>query len=858
MTNSHTRFGLRPTARYAMYGALFGAGFPVVATLLDVIVRGLPLTLSGIIEAQATQPLHWIIDSAPVVLALFTALIGRRQEVVERLQRAATERAVSTEIDRFFSLSVDMLALAGFDGHFKRLNPAWEEVLGHPPETLLSQPFIDLVHPDDRDETMEALERLVTGGQAVSFQNRYRCENGSWRWLSWTAIPVPDADLVYCVARDVTAQKQAEEVLREAKEAAEAANRSKSEFVANMSHEIRTPMNGILGMTRLALDTDLTDEQREYLELVDGSARSLLDVINDVLDFSKIEAGKLELEPISFGLRENLADMFKSLALRAGEKGLELLYEEDPEVPEHLVGDPGRLRQVLVNLVGNAIKFTNQGEIHVRITAEERWDDRAALRFAVEDTGIGIPPAVQEHIFAAFAQADGSTTRRFGGTGLGLAISSQVVELMGGTLGVESEPGKGSTFAFTVPFELADGPGSSPDFAPAEDLEGLKVLIVDDNATNRRILMECVRRWGMESVVEDGGLPALAASASAQAAGEPFDLVLSDVHMPDIDGFEVAERLVGDRERYGAGRVLLLTSAGRVGDADRVRQLGLAGYLLKPILPSELFSALRRVMGEDTPRERAPVQPAVGRDPGEGARILLAEDNKVNRTLAVALLEKQGHEVTVAADGAEAIHLMERSDFDLALMDVQMPTVDGIEATRRIRELEKGTARRVPIVAMTAHAMKGDRERCLEAGMDDYVSKPIDPKQLEETVSRMLGDLPAFDLAHALEMVGEDAKILRDVIAIFIEQAPERFESIARALENHDEYALERAAHSLKGSAASLALPKVRNLAAHLEEAARTGLEGAERDLVVRLEEELGHAIEALRAAVESEKLSPR
>ncbi len=856
---------LSPPLRFALYGAAFGALFPLVATLLEIRLLGLPFGLRGAWEAQRTEPLLWIIDSAPLVLGLVAAAIGRRQAEVEALQRAMREQAVSAEVDRFFDLALDLLGILGFDGRLKRVNPSWEELLGHPPRVLLTTPFIEFVHPEDRHHTMEELDRLAAGDRAARFTNRFRCRDGSHRWLEWSMIAVPEGDRVYCTARDITRQREAEAALLRAKEAAEAANRAKSEFVANMSHEIRTPMNGILGMTRLALETDLTDEQREYLELVDASARSLLDIINDVLDFSKIEAGHLELEETTFDLREALADTFKSLAVRAAEKGVELVYEEDEAVPPFLVGDPGRIRQVVVNLVGNAIKFTEEGEVAVSVGVEEREGDRVRLRFEVRDTGIGIPEEAQARIFEAFQQADGSTTRRFGGTGLGLTIARRLVELMGGRLEVESEPGRGSTFRFTIEARAADGPEEQPTLAPPEELAGLRVLIVDDNATNRRVLEGYVRRWGMEPTAVPSADAALEEARRAAEADTPYHVVLSDVLMPETDGFELAARIAARAEDFGAPRVILLTSAGGHGQPAKHSAARIDGYLLKPILPAELQEAIRRAVGaaaaqdagadgEDKAQvvpQEAPVSDAAGPPEGRGhARILLAEDNQVNRMVAVALLEKMGHHVTVAENGAEALHLFERQDFDLVLMDVQMPEMDGLEATRAIRALEAGSSRHTPIVAMTAHAMQGDRERCLAAGMDDYVSKPIDPKELELKVQKALGRLDDFDEARALEMVGGDEAVLRDLGRIFMDDAPRRLEALRTALADGDAERARRAAHSLKGAAASVALDRARNLAARIEEAADGGQAAEAGALLPELEAALERGMERLRARI--------
>ena len=468
------------------------------------------------------------------------------------------------------------------------------------------------------------------------------------------------------------------------------------------------------------------------MELVDRSARSLLGVINNVLEFSELEAGKLELDPTAFGLRESLRDTLKALAQRAAEKGLELLYEEDEGVPEHIVGDPGRLRQILLHLVGTAIRFTEAGEVHVRIEAEEVSEERVVLRVSVRDTGTGIPDEVQANVFGAGAPRDGSPTRRFGGVGFGLAISSQLVELMGGTLTVEDAVDDRIRFRFSVDLELAEVVGGEEQAVSAESLAGLRVLIVANNATNGTILAEYVRRWQMVPVVVDGGQAALDTSEAAHTEGRSFDLVLSDVHLRDIDGFELCERL-GAGPRYGVTKIILVASFVRPDDAGRVRSLPLAGLLAKPIMPLQLLDALRAAFAEPLQSAARSASSAPGA-PRLSGRILLAEDDIIDQTLAVALIERQGHRITVAKDGRAAIHQLERRDFDLVLMDVQMPELDGLETTRLIREGEAGTLRHIPIIAMTAHALKGDRERCLEAGMDDYLSKPIDPAELEHKV----------------------------------------------------------------------------------------------------------------------------
>jgi PAS domain S-box-containing protein len=938
-------------------------------------------------------------------------------------------------LGEFIDLSLNLLCVAGTDGYFKHVNPAWETTFGFTREELLSRPYLEFVHPDDREATTAEARKIASGSNTLSFENRYRCKDGSYKWLLWSAVVRAERGLIYAIAADITERKreearmaaqyavtrvlaeapslargtprilqaiceslnwsvgaiwrvddrekllrcvatwhmsaaqvaefdrnthsrtfspgvglpgrvwaqaqpawiedvtrdanfpratiaaleglhaafgfpillgaevlgvleffshqiqqpdhrllemmnaigsqigqfierkEAEEALRvyahdleAARKRAEEATRAKSEFLANISHEIRTPMNAMIGMTELALATRVTREQREYLNAIQSSADGLLTLVNDLLDFSKIEARKLQLDRVGFNLRDALEDTVRVLAPRADQKGLELACHIHRDVPDALVGDPLRLRQVVINLVGNAIKFTEHGEVVLQVETESRDDGNIHLRFSVTDTGIGVPPAKQAMIFEAFSQADSTTTRRYGGTGLGLAISAQLVELMGGRISVESQLGRGSTFLFSVLFEVQQ-PGRETPPARWRTLTDLPVLIVDDNATNRRILEEVFTSWRMRPLAVESGVTALATLEKSLRASQPFAVALVDGYMPDMDGFAVAERISLDH-RYADMKLVMLTSASQPEDVARCRKLGISAYLTKPIKQSELFDVIITAIGQtEGEGPRAPKRSKRPRRTQRSLHVLIAEDNQVNQLVAKRIFEKLGHQVTVVGNGREALSAVQAGNFDLVAMDVQMPEMDGLDATAAIRAWEKATGTHTPILAMTAHAMKGDRERCLAAGMDGYTSKPIRIGDLEPAIAQLVnpskpaeGPLPeatredgVIDRVALLAGVDGNRRLLRELVRLFLADCPQRLAEIKEAVRRGDSEALRIEAHTLKGSVGNFAAKHAFAAAQRLEIMGRDGDLAEAGDARMALELELARLTGGLR-----------
>ena len=772
-------------------------------------------------------------------------------------------RRAEITLQRFFDLSIELLCIAGYDGYFKVLNPAWERTLGWTTAELMAKPFVEFVHPDDLEATVAASRGLAYEGQPViSFRNRYRCRDGSYRWLHWNAVPYPSEQIIYGAAHDITDLVEAHEELSRAKESAEAATRLKSEFLANMSHEIRTPMNGILGMVELALATRLDSTQKEYLNLVRTSASALRQVLDDILDFSKIEAGRLELHFNTFHLRDCLGETLRSVAVRAGEKGLELDYWVDRQVPEEVNGDEGRIRQVVLNLVGNAIKFTDHGRVLVRVKLSESEESRLAddeieLEVTVEDTGIGIPPEKHALVLQPFSQADGTIARRFGGTGLGLAISTSLVAMMGGRFWLRSVPGQGSAFGFTL--RLTRGaPGAG---LPIDALLGLPVELWPTTEGSRELLGELLEGWRMAPAeASRGGV------SSMDTLGRPVPLII-DVPVSPISAAALVSELHDSRVDFS--RVILLLPPSELGRwIPWGRDRGVRHHITKPPKPSELLEAIQRVVRVSAP-DVDPVGPQRSSAPIRPLRILAAEDNLINQTLVMRLLQRVGHHVDCAETGLEALRALDLEPYDLVLMDLQMPELDGIEATRRIREREATAGRsgpqqasHIPIIALTAHAMKGDREACLAAGMDDYLTKPINLSDILAAIERLFpghGTVlqtegtavstldqedetavtePAVDRGELIARTQGDWELLQEILSLCETGVRPRINQLESEISRGDLATARATAHTLKGLLSNLAAVRGAELARDVQRTLEHGQSSERSVIMLKLEVE--------------------
>ena len=865
--------------------------------------------------------------------ASLSASSAGMQSLLETLTESS-ENILGEEHDKLkaiISSLGDGLCVFGPDGALEIINPAAEELLGWTMENLAQQnllELIDITRTEDDPTDLVPLDGAATLAQAFTLRISQRNEDARFRRKDGTDLPVsygvaPIADGEHgCVLvfRDITERKEAEatlarthaEIEEKNKELAsalvdaEAAARAKSDFLANMSHEIRTPMNGVIGMAELLLDTELGAEQREYAETVKNSGEALLKIINDILDFSKIEAGKLELEQIDFDLRRAAEEVLELLAKQAHAKGLELALLISADVPTRLTGDPGRLRQILTNLIGNAIKFTAEGDVVVRVKMAHAGDNSSCLRFEIADTGIGLTKDQKDRLFQSFSQADTSTTRKFGGTGLGLSISKRLVELMQGKIDVDSIPGEGSTFWFTCMMEHQEGAGDESD--ELEDLTGIKALIVDASKTNRLILIQQLHTWGVEASAAKSAEQALQMVSDAADGGRLYDIAIIDLALPDKDGLTLARELADD-ERFDDMRRVLVTAIGQRGHAKMAREAGASAYLTKPIRQSHLFGCIATVMeppkplaellrAEPGPREEAPlVTRHYLEEKKSRARplVLLVEDNPVNQKLAVKLLENLNYRVDVAENGREAVEAVKRNKYPVILMDCQMPIMDGYTATKEIRKFE-GDGRHTPIVAMTANAMKGDREKCLNAGMDDYLSKPVRKPLLAEMLERWLreeddevmgvappADAPDVEVASQiadeagstaveapsspaandtalqdvlddeiieslLELDDGDGEILAELVDLFAEDAPLRVEEIRQAAASSDELLMRRAAHTLKGAGRNLGANQLALVCEDMEQKASEGDLAGAMALLSQVEAELERAMNGLNA----------
>ena len=822
----------------------------------------------------------------------YEELKQRVKELEEKVAESSKSGDMLNESEHRFRLISETLPVGIFETDAKSeclyTNTSWQEIFGVSLIESLMNDWREYLHPDDREAVYELWEQTLTNLKAFSKDVRIITPKGEERWIHLRSSPVfSDTGTRYTgTAVDITDRKRTEVELKKAKDAAEAANIAKSEFLANMSHEIRTPMNGVIGMTNLLMDTDLGVEQREFTETIRKSADSLMTVINDILDFSKIEAGKLELEIIDFDLRLTLEEVVELMSHKAYEKGLEFASIVHHEVPSLLRGDPGRLRQILINLMGNAIKFTDSGEVMLKVVLEKEDTHRVRIRFSVSDTGIGISKEGVGRLFKSFSQVDGSTSRNYGGTGLGLAISKQLTELMEGNIGVESKEGQGSTFWFTV--DLEKQPDDHENLMIPEDIRKRRILFVDDNAINRQVYREQLKSWGCRFGEASSGAQAIDELRCAIETGDSFDVAIIDMQMPEMNGEELGSRIKQD-PGLAETILIMVSSVGTRGDVARLKKIGFGGYLTKPIKQSQLYDCIAtttKIWEEKKQPQDATIvtRHSLADNEKQGIRILLAEDDATNQKVALHILKKFGYRADAAGNGQEVLQALEKVPYDLVLMDIQMPVMDGYKATHRIRELElkaqqakfnkndsgdlldskiqhSKRSERIPIIAMTAHAMKGDREKCIAAGMDDYTTKPINPEELLEKIEKWTRveqnapsagvevekecmqpetkeEMQPLDFEKALERAMGDKDFLKMLLGGFIQELPDQIESLKVAVADTDTVALTEQAHKLKGSAANLSANGVSSAAKSLEEIGRSqNMDNANQILEVLINE---------------------
>jgi PAS domain S-box-containing protein len=815
--------------------------------------QGIPMSYCEFPVAAPDGADLWLGQRAQLVTAGGRA-VGLHAVARNVTERTLLQQAIEREREQLRQIVAHApVAMAMLDRDLRHLahSARWLRYLA-PGEPSVVGRTLQEIWPTMPARYQQVFERALAGEVVSEPEDALERDDGSTVFMRWTVHPWRDA---HGKVAGVVLAAQSIDVLVRARQAALEGSRLKSEFVANMSHEIRTPMNGVIGMTRLLLDTPLTSEQREYAEVIDQSGRALLEIINDILDFSKIEAGRIDLELVDFDLRRAVREVLGSFAEAAHAKGLELLCLIRHDVPNALRGDPGRLRQVLTNLVGNAVKFTEKGEVVLRVTLDESGDDTALVRFEVRDTGIGIDGELKPRLFQSFVQADGSASRRHGGTGLGLAISKRLVSLMGGSIDVDSRPGRGSTFWFTVRLERQGEAAPVP--PPSARLAGRRALVVDDNATNRQILRHQLGYWGLRVTAVESGPRGLALLQQAGAGGTGYDIAILDMKMPEMDGLALARAIKQD-QALASVRLVLLTSFGQRGHGAEAAKIGIAAYLTKPVDEADLYDCLVEVLDEaragrgphlvtrhSLREQRLPI----------AAHVLVAEDNEVNQKVAVKILEKLGYRVELAENGKEALAACARRRYDAVLMDGQMPGMDGYEATRRIRERETRGGRRLPIIAMTASAMKGDREKCLESGMDDYVAKPVTPENLEAALRKWVGAAsapaeraaaePAVEgalldetVVQSLMSVDDDGTLMDEIVATFLRIAPARLAAIKKAARGNPAM-LEREAHSFLGSCGNIGARRMAETCARLEVLGRSGSTEGAVEIARTLEEEL-------------------